>query len=263
MDTETKPSRQPLFMDINADLGESFGIYRLPGDEQLLDLVSSANIACGYHAGDPSVMRRTVRLCLEKGVSIGAHPGFPDREGFGRRSMSCTTEEVYDMTLYQIGALDAFVRSEGGRLRHVKPHGALYNMAAVQRHLAEAIADAVFRYNPELTLVGLAGSNLLEAGRARGLRTAAEAFVDRSYQADGTLTPRHERNAVFHDPAAICRQVVRLAQNGEASGPDGSTVYVGLPDTLCLHGDTAQQENFAERLKKLLSEADVRIRALP
>ncbi len=184
-----------LFIDLNGDMGESFGAYRIGHDEELAKVVTSANIACGFHAGDPAVMRRTVKLCLEHGVEVGAHPGLPDLMGFGRRAMQITPEEAYDLVLYQAGALQGFVRAEGGRMRHVKPHGALYNMAAVQRPLAESIAKAVYRLDPELILFGLAGSELIRAAESIGLRAASEAFADRTYRADGTLTPRTDPEA--------------------------------------------------------------------
>jgi len=200
-----------FFVDLNCDLGESYGAYKLGNDEAILPFVTSANIACGFHAGDPAVMKKTVRLALQHQVAIGAHPGLPDLVGFGRREMAVSPEEAFDMTLYQIGALAAFVQAEGGAMHHVKPHGALYNMAAVTPALAEAIAEAVYRVNPELVLYGLAGSALIKAGQKLGLRTANEVFADRTYQPDGTLTSRRLPNALLSDPQEAIRQVVRVS----------------------------------------------------
>ena len=176
-------------VDLNADLGESFGVYTVGADAELMSSITSANVACGFHAGDPAVMRRTVRMAREAGVAVGAHPGFQDLAGFGRREMRVAAQEVEDMVLYQVGALDALARSEGLKLQHVKAHGALYNMAVRDRALADAIARAVRAFDPSLILLGLPGSELLRAGEACGLTIAAEGFADRSYEPDGSLTP--------------------------------------------------------------------------
>ncbi|WP_438444471.1 5-oxoprolinase subunit PxpA [Gorillibacterium sp. sgz5001074] len=245
-----------MTVDLNSDLGESYGAYVIGRDEDLLKRVSSANIACGFHAGDPSVMRRTVRLCLEHGVAIGAHPGLPDLQGFGRREMRITPDEAYGMTLYQIGALDAIVRAEGGQLRHVKPHGALYNMAARDRRLADAIAEAVARFDTGLVLFGLSGSELLRAGQARGLATASEVFADRRYLADGTLVPRSQPEAVLHEEAEAVAQVLRMVREGTAVASDGSAVTIQA-DTVCLHGDSPHAAAFAVRLRSELESAGI------
>jgi len=229
-------------IDLNCDLGESFGVYRIGADEQMLGIVTSANIACGYHAGDPATMRKTVRLCLERGVAIGAHPGLPDLSGFGRRTMSVSPQEAYDMTLYQIGALYAFVRAEGGTLKHVKPHGALYHMAEADTALAEAIAAAVYRFDPGLMLFGLAGGVLIEAGRRIGLRTVRELFADRRYAADGSLVPRDRPDALIADPKEAAAQVLRLVREGRG-------------ETVCVHGDTPRAAEFARAVRNAL-EAD-------
>ena len=229
-------------IDLNCDLGESFGVYRIGADEQMLGIVTSANIACGYHAGDPATMRKTVRLCLERGVAIGAHPGLPDLSGFGRRTMSVSPQEAYDMTLYQIGALYAFVRAEGGTLDHVKPHGALYHMAEADTALAEAIAAAVYRFDPELMLFGLAGGVLVEAGRRIGLRAVRELFADRRYAADGSLVPRDRPDALIADPKEAAAQVLRLVREGRG-------------ETVCVHGDTPRAAEFARAVRDAL-EAD-------
>ena len=222
-------------IDLNCDLGESFGSYSLGNDAAIMPFITSANIACGFHAGDPLVMQATVRLAKEHGVQIGAHPGWPDLQGFGRREMKIDPAEAEALVLYQIGALAAFVRAEGLELRHVKPHGALYNQAAKDAALAEAIARAVKRFSVDLVLVGLAGSGLLAAGRAIGLRVAGEAFPDRGYNPDGTLMSRNLPGAVLKDPQAIAANAIRLAREGIRFGDQ-----VVIPDTLCLHGDHPQ-----------------------
>lgn len=238
-------------IDINCDLGESFGVYRHGQDESVMPFISSANIACGYHAGDPRTMRETVRLCLEHGVAIGAHPGLPDLNGFGRRELGISAQEAYDYIVYQTGALDAFVRSEGGVLRHIKPHGALYNMAARDKALAEAIAEAVYRLNPSLILFGLSGSELIKAGNRLGLVTASEVFADRAYRADGSLVPRTEPNALIHDEEQAARRVLQMARQGTVAASDGAAVPIQA-DTVCLHGDGARAAEFAKLLRSVL-----------
>jgi len=247
-------------IDLNGDLGESFGVYRIGQDEALLDQISSANIACGYHAGDPAVMRRTVKLCLEKGVAIGAHPGLPDLAGFGRRMMRITPEEAHDMVLYQIGALQAFVRAEGGRMQHVKPHGALYNMAATDRRLADAIAQAVSRFDPQLMLYGLSGSELIRAAEAAGLRAVAEAFADRTYRADGTLTPRDEPGAVLHDAGAAAEQVLRIIREGKVATAAGADMALHA-DTFCVHGDGPEAAALVARLRAEMKREGIAVNA--
>jgi 5-oxoprolinase (ATP-hydrolysing) subunit A len=251
-------SKQPLTVDLNADMGESFGTYRLGADEALLPYVSSANIACGFHAGDPATMRRTVRLCADSKVAIGAHPGLPDLQGFGRRTMHITPEEAYDLILYQTGALLGFVQAEGLTLQHVKPHGALYNMAAANRLLADAIAQAVYRMDPSLMLYGLAGSELVRAAEAIGLRSVSEAFADRSYEQDGALTPRSLPGAVLHDPESAAEQAMRIVAEGHVLTRQGHTIPLQA-DTLCLHGDGPDAPRFAERIRASLELGQIRI----
>ncbi len=248
-------------VDLNCDMGESFGAWPMGDDAELLRHVTSANIACGLHAGDPAVMRRTVKLALEAGAAIGAHPGLPDLQGFGRRTMQLTADEAYELTLYQVGALAAFVRAEGGTLVHVKPHGALYNMAAVQAPLADAIARAVRAFDAGLVLVGLSGSELIRAGERIGLATASEVFADRTYQADGTLTPRTRADALHHDDAAAVAQVLGMVQRGSVTATDGTTVAVRA-DTICLHGDGAHAAPFARAIRAALEAASVPVRPL-
>lgn len=248
-------------LDLNCDLGESFGAYSLGRDAEILPYVTSANIACGFHAGDPSVMRRTVRLALEAGVAIGAHPGLPDLVGFGRRNMDVSAEDVFAMTLYQIGALEAIARAEGGSVRHVKPHGALYNMAAVRRDLAEAFAEAVYRANPALTLFGLANSELTRAAERLGLRAAHEAFADRGYLADGTLMPRGLPGALIADAEVAASRVVRMALEERVRTPDGQDVPLRA-DTVCLHGDGEHALLFASKIRAACEAAGIDVRAV-
>ena len=248
-------------IDLNCDLGESFGAYRLGNDKEIISLVSSVNVACGFHAGDPTVMKRTVKLALEKGVAIGAHPGLPDLAGFGRRQMAVSPEEVHDMILYQVGALSAFVKAEGEVLHHVKPHGALYNMAANDKILAEAIAEAIYRFNPELILYGLAGSELIKAGEKLGLLTAQEAFADRSYQQDGTLSPRQQPGAVIGEVELAVGQVIRMAKEGKVRTLEGKEISLKA-DTICIHGDGAYALEFATSIHRALISEGIKVEAL-
>ncbi|HOZ71582.1 MAG TPA: 5-oxoprolinase subunit PxpA [Spirochaetales bacterium] len=248
-------------IDLNCDLGEGFGAYSIGDDEGVLRYVTSANIACGFHAGDPSVMERTVALAASAGVSIGAHPGFPDLLGFGRRELSASADEARAMTLYQIGALGAFAKARGVALTHVKPHGALYNMAAKRADLAAAIAEAVAAYDPALILVGLCGSELLKAGTAAGLRCAGEAFADRAYRADGSLVPRGIPGAVIKDPASCAARAISMATDGFVTALSGERVML-RPDTICLHGDGDGALELAEALSTALREAGVELRPL-
>ncbi|MCF6136360.1 LamB/YcsF family protein [Pseudalkalibacillus berkeleyi] len=245
-------------IDLNCDLGESFGTYQKGRDEEILDYVTSANIACGFHAGDPSVMRKTVKLALEKGVGIGAHPGLPDLIGFGRRPMQISPDEAYDMVIYQVGALYGFIKSEGGAMQHVKPHGALYNMAAKDEVIAKAIAEAVYKVNPELILFGLSGSQLVKAGRQTGLKTANEVFSDRTYQQDGSLTPRTEENALIVEEEQSVSQVVRMAKEGKVNCLQGMDIPIEA-DTICIHGDGAHALEFAQTIRAGLTESEITI----
>ena len=241
-------------------MGESFGAWHLGHDAAIMPFITSANIACGFHAGDPTVMKATVRLALRHSVAIGAHPGLPDLVGFGRRNMDISAEEAFDITVYQLGALAAIVQAEGGALHHLKPHGALYNMAATNAALAEALAEAVYKVQPELTLYGLAGSELTKAGEKLGLRTAHEVFADRTYQADGTLTPRRQPDALLTDAAAATAQVLRLVTEGRVRSQQGPDVALRA-DTVCLHGDGAHALEFAQQLNRALRAAGVQLAA--
>ncbi|WP_035560819.1 LamB/YcsF family protein [Hymenobacter sp. IS2118] len=250
----------PLTVDLNCDMGESFGAWNMGHDEAILPFVTSANIACGFHAGDPAVMKRTVRAALRHGVAIGAHPGLPDLVGFGRRNMDISAEEAFAMTVYQLGALAAVAKAEGSQLHHLKPHGALYNMAATNAALAEAIAEAVYRVQPELTLYGLAGSALTKAGEKLGLKTAHEVFADRTYQANGTLTPRRQPDALIADAEVAIAQVLRMVQAGQVRAQQGHDVAIRA-DTVCIHGDGAHALEFAQRLNAALRDASVTLQA--
>ena len=246
-------------IDLNCDMGESFGAWRMGQDEALLDLVTSANIACGYHAGDPTTMMRTVQCAVAKGVALGAHPSLPDLQGFGRRTMAVSPEEARSMTLYQVGALDAFARAAGGRLAHVKAHGALYNMAAKDRALAAAIATAVRDFDPSLILVGLSGSELIKAGLALGLTCASEVFADRGLEPDGSLTPRGRPGAMIEDEEQAVTRVLRMVLEGKVAGSDGVDVALQA-DTVCIHGDQPKALAFALRLREALARAGVEVR---
>lgn len=248
-------------VDLNCDMGESFGEYRLGSDNELLKCITSANIACGFHAGDPSVMRHTVRQAIAHGVAIGAHPGLPDLAGFGRRRMEITPDEAYDMVSYQIGALMALTIQEGGQLHHVKPHGALYNMAAVLRPLAEAIACAIHRIDPGLILYGLAGSELVAAGQRTGLRTASEVFADRTYQDDGTLTPRSLPGALITDEEQAVLQVLRMVKEGVVMSQSGRMIPIAA-DTVCIHGDSPHAPAFAHALRIRLESEGVHVQTI-
>lgn len=246
-------------IDLNADLGESFGAYTLGEDEAMLALVTSANIACGFHAGDSDVMARTVAAAVRAGVALGAHPGLPDLVGFGRRAMAVTRDEAYNLVTYQIGALAAFAHHHGKPLQHVKPHGALYNMAERQPPLAQAVAQAVRDFDPALRLFALSGGVLAQAGHDVGLRVVQEVFADRTYQRDGTLTPRTSPDALIHDPAEAARRMVWLLTEGVIVTADGAEIALAA-DTICLHGDQPGAAVRAQVLRRELERHGIRIR---
>ncbi len=248
-------------MDLNCDMGESFGAWTMGEDAAVLAHVSSANIACGFHAGDPDTMRRTVQLATRAGVAIGAHISLPDLQGFGRREMRVSADEVHAMTLYQIGALAAFAHAAGTRLRHVKPHGALYNMAARDAALADAIARAVHEFDATLILVGLAGSELPRAGERVGVAVAHEAFADRRYENDGSLTPRREPDAVIDDIDAAVAQAISIATRESVTARSGNTLSLHA-DTICVHGDRPNAATFAQHLRDALLRAGVDVGAV-
>lgn len=243
-------------VDLNADLGEGSA-----NDEAILDFVTSANIACGFHAGGPTVMAQTVELAKRKGVAIGAHPGFRDLEGFGRRLPDISPQEVHDLVIYQVGALLGFARATGTPMQHVKPHGALYNAAAADRALAAAIATAVAAVDPSLILFGLARSELIAAGDRAGLRTAAETFADRTYTAAGALTPRSDPSAVIDDHAVATAQAVRSVTEGKVRSLEGTDIEVRA-DTICIHGDSPQAPDFARAIRTGLEAAGIEVKPL-
>ena len=245
-------------IDLNCDMGESFGAYTMGADDEVMRSITSANVACGYHGGDPGVMRRTVQLARDAGVSVGAHPGLPDLAGFGRRDMRVTPREVEDMVLYQVGALAAIAAAEGVRLRHVKAHGALYNMAARDRDLAQAIAGAVCALDRALILFVLPSSELQRAGEAAGLEVALEGFADRAYERDGSLSPRSRAGSVIHDPADVVRRAVRMAAGGGVTATDGSEIALRV-DTICTHGDTPGAHELTRLLRAGLEREGIAV----
>ena len=250
-----------LVIDMNSDLGEGFGPWTMGDDKAVLASVSSANVACGYHAGDPTIMRKTVKLCVDAGVAIGAHVSYPDLMGFGRRNMACSPDEVYDYCVYQIGALQAFCRSQGVMLQHVKPHGALYNQAAKDRKLADAIARAVKELGHDLILMGLANSEFGHAAKDAAVKFAAEAFADRAYLNDGSLMPRSRTGSVIHDAGLSAKRVVQMVTKGTVTADDGTEVQF-RPDSICLHGDTKEAVEMAAAVRKALEAAGVTIKPL-
>lgn len=247
-------------VDLNSDLGESFGLYTIGNDGDVLKYVTSANVACGFHAGDPVVMKKTVAMAAEKGVAVGAHPGFPDLVGFGRRKMAVTPDEAYAMVVYQVGALQAFTKAAGVLLQHVKPHGALYNTAAKDKDLSAAIAQAVYDVDPKLVLYGLAGSYLISEGERLGLATASEVFADRTYQPDGTLTPRSQADAMVTDETLAISRVLRMIKEGVVTAQNGEDIPVKA-DTICIHGDGAKALAFANNIRTALQQQGVDVRS--
>lgn len=247
------------YIDLNCDLGESYGVFKIGNDKEVLKHISSANIACGYHAGDHNVLMETVQLAKKYQVNIGAHPGFPDILGFGRREMNLSPREIYNLTLYQIGALNAFTQAEGVKLVHVKPHGALYNMAAKSRLIADAIAQAVADYDSKLILFGLSGSELIQAGKEKGLMTAQEVFADRTYQPDGTLTPRKDQNSMIHDMKIAAQRIIRMVREGKVTAADGTDIAI-TADTVCVHGDEPAALDFITELKHALTKETIGVR---
>ena len=246
-------------IDINSDIGESFGVYQLGLDEQVVPHITSANVACGYHAGDPGVMRRTVSLAKKHGVEVGAHPGFPDLMGFGRRNMDATLEEIRDYVLYQMGALQAFAAYHGMKLQHVKPHGSLYNMAFANPKIWEVIAEAVGRVDREIILVGLASSRtepLVEIGRRCGVRIAFEAFPDRAYAKDGSLVSRREKGSLIEDHQAVAERAFRMALDGKVTAIDGTEIDIRA-DTLCVHGDNPGAVQMVKAIRERLAAAGI------
>lgn len=247
-----------ISVDLNCDMGESFGAFTIGNDAELMNYVSSVNIACGFHGGDPVVMLNTVQMAVRKGVAIGAHPGYADLQGFGRREMQMKPEEIYAGMLYQLGALDAMVRTVNGSIYHVKPHGALYNAAARDAKLASSIAQAVSDFDKRLLLVGLSGSKLIDEGKKRGLKTVSEVFADRSYRDDGSLTPRTEPHAVHEDAEVVAQQVLLMALQKKVKTVTGNEISVE-PETICIHGDGKHALAFARTITEKLEHHGVEI----
>lgn len=246
-------------IDLNCDMGESFGAWRMGNDAQLMNYVSSVNIACGFHAGDASVMRKTVEAALEKGVAVGAHPSFPDLQGFGRRRMSLSAQEIFDVVLYQVSALKGICEAFGAGLHHVKPHGALYNQAAKDSQIARTIAEAVKAIDKNLVFYGLSGSCLISEAENIGLKTASEVFADRTYQADGTLTPRSEPNALIEDSKQAVSQVLQMVKEQTVSAINGGKVALKA-ETVCIHGDGENALEFARMIREKLINDNIQIR---
>ena len=249
-------------IDLNSDVGESFGNYKLGLDEDVIPLISSANIACGYHAGDPAVMRQTVALARTHGVGLGAHPGLPDLVGFGRRNMDVTLEEIRDFVTYQIGALQAVAALQGARLQHVKPHGALYNMAVKTPEIWDAVAEVMARLDERLILFVLAGPDrpeLQAIGRRRGIRIAFEFFADRAYNSDGTLVSRRLPGAVIHDNELVAAKVLKLVKEGKVRAIDGSEIELKA-ETICVHGDNPKAVALVKKIRETLEAAGVAVK---
>lgn len=248
-------------VDLNSDLGESFGAYRIGCDEEVLDFVTSANVACGFHAGDPAVMNSTVLTARQKGVMIGAHPGYADLMGFGRRNMSVSKADMHDYVLYQLGALHAFLRAHGAILQHVKPHGAMYNMAAKDKALAAAICAAVKEFDKDVILLGLAGIKLIEAADEAGLRCASEVFADRAYMEDGSLVPRTQSGAMIEDENEAIARVIGMVKNGVVKAVTGKEIRVRA-DSICVHGDGAKALAFTKRIRTALEAEGITVAPL-
>lgn len=235
-------------IDLNSDLGESFGAYKLGMDSQIIPLVSSANVACGFHAGDSCVMAKTVQLCLDAGSAIGAHPGYPDLVGFGRRNMAVSPADCQAMVTYQLGALDAFCKAKGLRLQHVKPHGAMYNMAAKDPQLAKAICQAIRDFDEELILLALSGSEMITQAQEMGLRYAAEVFADRAYEEDGTLVSRTKPGAMIEDEELAVSRVITMIKEHKVTAVNGKEIAI-TPDSVCVHGDSEKALTFVQKLR--------------
>ncbi len=248
-------------VDLNSDIGESFGVYELGMDREVVRYITSANVACGWHAGDPIVMGQTVEAAAKNNVAIGAHPGFPDLIGFGRRNMVISAEEAKAYTTYQIGALWAFAKSQGLKIQHVKPHGALYNMAAKDEGLASAIVDAIWQVDKNMILVGLANSKLTEAGEKMGLRVAHEVFADRAYNSDGSLVSRSTPGAVIHDTDMAVTRVLRMVKEGKVEDINGKDIEIKA-HTICVHGDNQQALDFVKKIKGALLKKAIKLESM-
>ncbi|MDF1514793.1 MAG: LamB/YcsF family protein [Anaerolineae bacterium] len=250
-----------MHIDLNCDMGESYGRYTLGEDAPLMHVITSSNIACGFHAGDPEVMAATVQMAVRKGVAVGAHPGYPDLQGFGRREMSMTHGQITAAVLYQLGALAGFVHAAGSQLVHVKPHGALYNTAARDARVAQAIVDAVYAFDPHLVIVTLPHSTLQKTAEKAGLTAAREGFADRAYQSDGSLLPRSQPGAVIHNVDHIAARAVQMVTRREVESVDGTIIPLEL-DTLCVHGDTPGALHIAQKVRSALEMEGINLSAM-
>ena len=248
-------------VDINSDLGEGYGLYTMGMDKEIIALISSANIGCGWHGGDPMVMDETVRECKEKDVAVGAHPGFPDLMGFGRRNMSVTQAEAKAYAKYQLGALQAFTKSHGVPLQHFKPHGALYNMAATDQKLAAALAEAVYEVDPAIIFLGLANSCMIRAAEECGLTVASEVFADRAYNADGTLVARNQTGAMIHDTELCITRAVRMVKEQKVKAITGEDINL-KPDSICVHGDNLKAVELIRAIRDAFAEHGISVKNL-
>jgi UPF0271 protein len=251
-------------IDLNCDMGESFGAYKLGMDEKVIQYITSANIACGWHAGDPLVMDKTVKMAVEYGVGVGAHPGYPDLLGFGRRNMDCTPDEIRSYVAYQIGALQGFCKIHGTRLRHVKPHGALYLTAVVNEVVARAVAEAIVSVDPDLLYVALAGAKgemMTRIGKDVGLKVVYEAFPDRAYTPEGNLVPRREPGAVIQEPQEVARRALRMATEGVVIAVDNTSIPIEA-QTLCVHGDTPLAVDLVRNIHETLEKEGVSVQPM-
>jgi UPF0271 protein len=247
-------------IDLNCDMGESYGAWKMGEDAAVMPYISSANIACGFHAGDPATIRKTVRLAVDRGVAIGAHPSLPDLQGFGRRVMKISAQDMYDLVLYQAGAVEAFARAAGAKLHHVKCHGALYNMAANDEALSDAMARAVRDLGPQVFLYCLSGSKSLERAKKLGIKVAGEVFADRGYSDDGSLAPRERPGGMIEDPSQAVRQALAMIEEGRVTGLSGTPIAVAA-DTMCLHGDQPGAVLFAKELRRAFAEHSISVAA--
>ncbi|WP_154837542.1 5-oxoprolinase subunit PxpA [Staphylococcus sp. Marseille-Q1834] len=248
-------------IDLNCDLGEAFGNYSFGGDKDIIPLITSANVACGFHAGDENVMNDTVKIAKDNGVSIGAHPGLPDLKGFGRRNIDIAPQEVYNLMIYQLGALEGFCKAHGTTINHVKPHGALYNMGAKDKNIAHAIAQAVYDFDSSLVLVGLSNSLLISEAESVGLKTASEVFADRRYEDNGQLVSRKEADAVITDTDEALDQVIKMVTENKVISKNGKEIDLKA-DTICVHGDGAHALDFVSQIRKKLTKEGIDIQSL-
>lgn len=248
-------------VDLNCDLGESFGNYNIGNDQNIIPVITSANIACGFHAGDSQVMNNTVKLAKENNIGIGAHPGLPDLQGFGRRNMDLSPREIYDIMIYQLGAMSGFCAIHKTKLNHVKPHGALYQMGARDEEIAQAIAQAVYDFNPSLIFVGLSNTLLISKAKELGLQTASEVFADRRYEANGQLVSRKESDALITDTEEAIAQVISMVKNQQVTAKSGEQISI-QSDTICVHGDGAHAYEFVSQIRERLSKEGISISTL-